>query len=257
MSPGTTTRRAFRPVGVARVATTVAAALSLSLVLGGCFGTIGKVVNAARAAVSAASNLKSLESQIQKGENASFEATYKSTGSGQTASTFILAQEPGGKYAYIAPGAAGSSGSEFFANGKNQYECSQDTSGGKWSCIETAEAAGGTVDADPFYAFTGAYAYTIMEGLDVAAAFEGYHVTNSSTSLNGIAVKCVGFSGKSNGVTESYKWCVTKDGILGLSQTKSSNASDNSSFEITKLNTSPASSLFQPPSGATITSESA
>jgi hypothetical protein len=230
----------------------------LSLVLGGCFGSVGKVVNAVHAAVNAAANLKNLGSEIQKGENASYEATYKSTGSGQSSSTVTFAQEPGGKYAFIAPGSAGSGGSEFFANGKNQYECSQDSAGSKWTCIESTEPSSTAGDeADPFFAYTGAYVYSIIEALQVEAAIAGFHVTNSTTSVNGISLKCVALSGKSNGQTENDEWCITKDGVLGLVKNTSSTSSGNSSFEITRLDTSPPSSIFQPPSDATITPESA
>jgi outer membrane lipoprotein-sorting protein len=274
MSPDTTGQQLRQPAvalpagelhavarhAVARRAVAAFAALTLSLTLGGCFGSIGKVVKAVHAAVNAAGNLKGLQSEIQKGEKTSYEATYKTTGSGSSSSTITFAQEPGGKYAYIAPSSAGSGGSEFIANGKNQYECTQDTNGAKWSCIQSAEASGSSsFDGDPFYGFTGAYYYTVIEALSVEAAVIGYHVTNSTSSVNGISLKCVSLSGKTNGQSENDEWCVTSDGILGLVKTSggSSSSSSASSFEITHLTTSPSGSVFQPPSGATITTESA
>ena len=156
------------------------------------------------------------------------------------------------------PSSNGSGGTDFSANGKNQYDCTQASSGGAWSCVESAQPANTSgFNGDPFYIYTGAYYYTIIESLSVVAALAGYKVTNSTTHVSGISLKCVAFSGKSNGVSQNDKWCVTKDGILGLVKDTSSNSGDNSSFEITGLNRSPSSSIFQPPKGASITQSTA
>ena len=149
----------------------------------------------------------------------------------------------------------GSGATDFVADGKNQYECSQG-SGTKWSCIQSAEPAGtASIDGDPFFAFTGAYVYGIIETLQVEAAIAGFHVANSTTTVNGISLKCVSISGKENGQTEDYEWCITADGIVGLVKSTGSSAGDNSSFEIKKLDTSPPASIFEPPAGAALTTE--
>jgi hypothetical protein len=239
------------PLGGRRAGAAATAVLSLSLVLGGC--GIGKVINAVHALADAAGSLKNLQSEIQKGEKASYEATYATTGSGGSSSPITFAQEPGGKYAFMQNATSGSGGTDFVADGKNQYECSQ-VSGSKWSCVQSAEPSGtGSFAGDPFFAFTGAYVYGIVEALRVEAAIEGFKVTNSTTTVNGISLKCVAISGKANGQTEDYKWCITSDGILGLVKSTGSSAGDNSSFEITKLDTSPPASIFEPPSGASLT----
>jgi hypothetical protein len=228
------------PLGGRRAGAAATAVLSLSLVLGGC--GIGKVINAVHALADAAGSLKNLQSEIQKGEKASYEATYATTGSGGSSSPITFAQEPGGKYAFMQNATSGSGGTDFVADGKNQYECSQ-VSGSKWSCVQSAEPSGtGSFAGDPFFAFTGAYVYGIVEALRVEAAI-----------VNGISLKCVAISGKANGQTEDYKWCITSDGILGLVKSTGSSAGDNSSFEITKLDTSPPASIFEPPSGASLT----
>ncbi len=196
MSPDTSTWRAFRPV-VLRRGAAVAAALSLSFGVGGC--AIGNAIKAVLAAVNAVGNLKSLESQIQKGEKAKYEATYKSTSTGSTSSTLTIAQEPGGKWSYSTPASDGSGATSWVSNGKDSYDCSQDTSGGKWTCVETAEAAGSDgIDASPAFAFTGAGYYTVIAGVSVVAAAEGYNVSSLSTSVNGISLKCTKVSGKHN-----------------------------------------------------------
>ena len=251
MSPDTSTWRAFRPVALRRGAA-VAATLSLSFGVGGC--AIGNAIKAVHNLANASHNLKNLESQIQKGENAKYEATYKSTGSGSTSSIITIAQEPGGKWSYGTPASGGSGATAWLANGKDTYDCTQATSGGKWSCEESAESTGSdAIDASPAFAFTGADYAVIIESLSAVAALEGYDVSNSSTSVNGISLKCTKLSGKTNGQSVNDEWCITSDGILGLVKYTGSTASDNSAFTITKLSTNPSSSVFQPPSGAAIT----
>jgi hypothetical protein len=251
MSPDTSTWRAFRPVALRRGAA-VAANLSLSFGVGGC--AVGNAIKAVHNLADAAHNLKNLESQIQKGENAKYEATYKSTGSGSTSSIITIAQEPGGKWSYGTPASGGSGATAWLANGKDTYDCTQATSGGKWSCEESAEATGSNaIDASPAFAFTGADYAVIIESLSAVAALEGYDVSNSSTSVNGISLKCTKLSGKTNGQSVNDEWCITSDGILGLVKYTGSTAGDNSAFTITKLSTNPSSSVFQPPSGAAIT----
>ena len=254
MSPDTSTWRAFRPV-VLRRGAAIAATLSLSFGVGGC--AIGNAIKAVHNLADAAHNLKNLESQIQKGENAKYEATYKSTSTGSTSSTITIAQEPGGKWSYSTPASDGNGATSWLANGKDSYDCSQGTSGGKWSCVETAEAAGSdAIDASPAFAFTGADYAVIIESLSAVAALEGYNVNSSSQSVNGISLKCTKLSGKHNGQVLNDEWCITSDGILGLVKYTGSSTSDNSAFTITSLNKNPSSSVFQPPSGATITMSS-
>jgi hypothetical protein len=259
MSRNTSVRPAFKPAAARQAGTAAVAFVSLSLALAGCGGSIGKIINTVHALANAAGNLKNLSAEIQKGENATYEATYKITSTGSSASTFTFAQEPGGKYAYIAPGSNGSGGTDFVANGKDQYTCSQDSGGAKWSCIETPEPSGTAgLEGDAFYGYSGAYFYSVIESLQVVAAVEGFKVTNSTSSVNGIGLKCVTLTGKENGQSLNDKWCITNDGIMGLVNSSSSggsSSSNNSSFEITKLSTSPSSSVFQPPAGASVTTE--
>ncbi len=228
---------------------------STSLVLGGCgIGSIGKVVNAVHALADAARSLRSLQSEIQKGEKASYEATYETTGGSGLSNIITFAQEPGGKYAFTEPGTAGSGATDVVGDGKNQYECTQSSAGAQWTCLQSAEAAGTSgYGAAPFFDFTGAFVYGLAEALQVEAAIEGFKVTNSTMSVNGIPLKCVSLRGKVNGQEGDYEWCVTSDGILGLARYAGGSAGDGSSFEITKLNTSPPASIFEPPPGASFT----
>jgi hypothetical protein len=254
MSPDTSTWRAFRPVNLRRGAA-VAATLSLSFGVGGC--AIGNAIKAVHAAVNVAGNMKSLESQIQKGENAKYEATYRSTGNGSTASIITIAQEPVGKWSYSTPASDGNGATAWVANGKDTYDCSQASSGGKWSCIESAEATGSdAIDASPMFAFTGADYYAVIEAASVVAVAEGYSVSNTSTSVNGISLKCTKLTGKHDGQSVDEEWCITSGGVLGMVKNAGNSSSNNSAFTITKLSTNPSSSVFEPPSGATITMSS-
>jgi hypothetical protein len=209
------------------------------------------------AAVNAVQNLKSLESQIQKGENTQYEATYKTTTGAQSSSTVTIAQGHGGKWAYIASASDGGGATSWVANGKDTYDCTQATSGGKWSCAESAEASGNdAIDGSPALGYLGSDYYTVVVAISAAAAFKGYDVSNTSTSVNGISLKCTSIKGKDNGQSFDDEWCITDDGILGLVRyTDTTDASQSTAFSITSLNKSPSASLFDAPSGASITME--
>jgi hypothetical protein len=255
MSPDTTTRRAFRPVVLKR-GLALTATLSLSFGVGGC--AVGNVVKAVHALANVAGNMKNLEKEIQKGENAKYEATYKSTGGGSSTSTVTIAQEPGGKWAYNTPASDGNGATSWVANGKDSYDCTQATSGGKWSCMESVEASGNdAIDDSPAVGYLGVGVYAVVDSLSAVAAIEGYSVSNKNTSVNGISLKCTTITGKDNGQSVNDEWCITSDGILGLVKETGSGSSNNSAFTITSLNKSPSSSVFNPPSGAAITMASA
>ena len=91
MSRTTSVRRARQRVAGRRTVAMVVAVTSTSLVLGGCgIGSIGKVVNAVHALADAARSLRGLQSEIQKGEKASYEATYETTGGAGPSSVITL-----------------------------------------------------------------------------------------------------------------------------------------------------------------------
>jgi hypothetical protein len=255
MSRTTSVRRASHPAVGRRAGAVVTIVVSASLVVGGCgIGSIGKVITAVHALADAVRSLRSLQSEIQKGEKVSYEATYQPTGGGGSSAPVTFAEGPGGRYAFMAPATGGSGATDFVADGKNQYECSHAGSGTQWTCLQSPEPQGSSgYDSDEFWAFTGTYVYGVVEALQVEAAIAGFKVTNSTMSVNGIPLKCVAITGKVNGQVENYKWCITGDGILGLVGYGGANAGDNSSFEITQLNMSPPASIFEPPPGASFT----
>jgi hypothetical protein len=65
--------------------------------------------------------------------------------------------------------------------------------------------------------------------------------------VNGFAMQCVDF--QASGVPGTSTICTTAQGILGYVKV----AADATSFEIKSYSSSPPSSLFEPPPGATIT----
>jgi hypothetical protein len=139
-------------------------------------------------------------------------------------------------------------------DGKNQYECTQSGSGAQWACLQSTEGAGSPGPAvASFVDFTGGFVYELAEALQVEAAIQGFKVTNSTMSVNGIPLKCVSLTGKVKGQAGVYEWCVTADGVLGLAKYTGGTAGDGSSFEITKLDMGPPASVFEPPPGASFT----
>jgi hypothetical protein len=227
----------------------------MGLLLSSCgMGSIGRVINTVHAIADAARSLRSLQSEIQKGEKASYQATYETTGSDGPSGVITFAQAPGGKYAFTEPGAGGSGATDLVGDGKNQYECTQSSSGAQWTCLQSAEVPTSPGSAvAPFVDFTGAFVYGLAEALQVEAAVQGFKVTNSTMNANGIPLKCVSLTGKVNGQVGTYEWCVTADGVLGLAKYTGGTRGGGSSFEITKLDTSPPASVFEPPQGASFT----
>lgn len=255
MSRTTSVRRTCLPEAGRRARPAATLVLILGLLLSGCgIGSIGKVINAVHAIADAARSLRSLQSEVQKGEKASYQATYETTGSGGAPTVITFAQELGGKYAFTEPGAGGSGATDLVGDGKNQYECTQSGSGAQWACLQSAEGAGSPGPAvASFVDFTGGFVYELAEALQVEAAIQGFKVTNSTMSVNGIPLKCVSLTGKVKGQAGVYEWCVTADGVLGLAKYTGGTAGDGSSFEITKLDMGPPASVFEPPPGASFT----
>ena len=86
-----------------------------------------------------------------------------------------------------------------------------------------------------------------LKGLSVVAGLAGDKVTTSSKTVNGFAMSCVDLVATGQPGTSTI--CTTAQNILGYVST----AGSSTSFEITHYSTSPASSMFQLPPGATVT----
>jgi hypothetical protein len=86
-----------------------------------------------------------------------------------------------------------------------------------------------------------------LKDFSLAAGLAGDRVTSSNMTVNGFSMQCVGF--QASGVVGTSTICSTAQGILGYVKV----AADPTSFELKSYSSSPPSSLFEPPPGATIT----
>jgi hypothetical protein len=109
----------------------------------------------------------------------------------------------------------------------------------------------GTADAATenkiFDFYTPSHWVSFLREFALAAGLAGDKVSSSTMTVNGFAMTCVDLVAP--GVTGTSTICTTAQGILGYVNV----ASDPVSFEIEKFSTSPPSSLFALPPGATIT----
>ena len=96
--------------------------------------------------------------------------------------------------------------------------------------------------------YSGAYWIDFLKIYSAAAALQGVTIHSTTMSVNGFALQCAVVTNRATPTTTS-KWCVTYQGILGYVSVSAKSAD----FEIKSYSSSPPASLFQPPSGATIT----
>ncbi len=185
------------------------------------------------------SQLKTLENNLSKNNHATFEAVYQGTSGGKSIS-FTIAQSPPKSNFTVSTGA--SQGGEVIDNGKATYFCSSQN--GQESCL--SEGAG---SANPFSELEGLYSSApVIAALTeaktgLASRLSGYKVVAGTSTFAGQAATCVTVTIKGN---KTGKYCVTKKGVLAYSGTSSSQY-----FALTKYSSSPPSSLFALPAGAT------
>jgi hypothetical protein len=233
---------------LARPAALLLSVAAVTLALSGC-----SVVKAVHALATGNKSLNNLTKQLQTNENAKYSVTYETTGS--SPSTVQYAQDPPTNFAYISPGTNNSGGSEIVQNSTGFYDCSQassssGSSGGQWTCLKVSAAQTGTY-TDLFQFYTGAYWYTILDAYSSIAALAGVRITSKTMSVNGFSLQCIdisGTTGTSQNDNGNGTFCVTSQGILGYVASQGS----SSVFEIKDYSSSPASSLFQLPAGATV-----
>ena len=241
-----------RAVGLALLAVLVG-----GLGLTGC-GIISKVKSAVGTAERNKATMESFTNKIQAGPT-TFEATYVTTGS--SPATVVYAVQPPNGLSFSdtpsGPGAANGPGKFQFIVKPNRrvrlYPPSSTTGSGgssgsssKWACekLPKASAADYTNILD-FY--TPTHWVNFLKGLSVVAGLAGDKVTTSSKTVNGFAMSCVDLVATGQPGTSTI--CTTAQNILGYVST----AGSSTSFEITHYSTSPASSMFQLPPGATVT----
>ena len=122
--------------------------------------------------------------------------------------------------------------------------CNQ--SGAAWTCVQLPQSEFGTLE-NAFQIYKGAYWGQILAGMEAGAAAGGITVTPSTMSAAGQQLQCATYSGGSAGAGGEV--CVTSDGVLGYVHS----LANGTTFQLSSYSTSPSSSLFGLPQGATVT----
>jgi len=198
-------------------------------------------------------------STMQSNQDVTFEATYVTTG--RAPATIVYAVQPPTGLAFIdtpsqsSPTTTGTGdnlagGVRIIVNSAGEFVCTPPSSGAgsgsKWSCEKLPKAAEKTENAI-FGFYTPAHWVNFLKIFSLAAGFAGDSVTSSSLTVNGFPMHCVDFV--ATGVKGTSTICTTSQGILGYVKV----AGDSTSFEIKSYSSSPSTSLFQLPAGATVT----
>jgi hypothetical protein len=191
--------------------------------------------------------IDSFSTTLQSGTATAFEATYVTTGSAPA--TIVYAVQPPTGVAFDDTPSGGTGDTtpvHIVVNSSGEFACSMSGSGTRWTCqkLGTADAA---TENKIFDFYTPSHWVSFLREFALAAGLAGDKVSSSTMTVNGFAMNCVDLVAP--GVTGTSTICTTAEGILGYVNV----ASDSVSFEIEKFSTSPPSSLFALPPGATIT----
>ncbi len=216
--------------------------IAVALGLTGC----SKVINAIKtvhnvlhqgAAISALSN------KLKSADKNPYEVTYVTTGSSPV--TTELASSPPHELAFRTT--VSGQVLDVIENSSGEFACSRGlSSSATWSCAEVKGAEVETYKV--MYAlYSGAYWIDFLKLYSAAAALQGVTIHSTNMTVNGFALQCDVIVNKKSPSTS--KWCVTSQGVLGYVSVSSAKAD----FEIKSYSSSPPSSLFQVPTGATIT----
>lgn len=257
--------------------------------LTGCSAAAKSLINnATHGLIGGNSALNAFTSKVQNGDTSTYEVTYENTGS--SPSTVTYAELPPHEFAFITT-QSGSGNVEVLQNSSGEYECSQNStsnaplaagstgsgatgsgttgtgttgsgttgssssgttgsagsSASKWSCLDIGPADE-TEYQDLFQFYTGSYWIDFLKVYSGVAALDGVHITSKNMTVNGFKLSCVVIKGGNNNPGTST-YCVTSQGILGYV----ASSGESSDFEIKSYSSSPPSSLFQLPAGASIT----
>jgi hypothetical protein len=203
-------------------------------------------------------NLKALTNSINRAKNLTYQATYTSVNGGQTSTVTIAQSPPKSNFS--------TSSGQVINDGKNTYYCSTSGSGSGNSGSSGSTGSSGNSGSTSSTSKTGAVQCISVKGsnplLGLESAFSpalalqafseaqqglvsrlfGIKVSSSSATYAGQPSTCVTVNVRGR----SGKYCVTKQGLLAYA-----GASSASYFQLTKYSSSPASSLFSLPAGAT------
>jgi hypothetical protein len=227
-----------------RIGFTVATLAMVGMLGAGC-SVVGKVRNAVHNVESNKATIDSFTQNLQSGQSTAFEATYTTTGSAPATVVYAVDPSVSGLAFHETQTGANASNLQLIVNSSGEYACNQ-SAGAAWSCQKLGQADAAAQN-QIFDLYTPAHWVNFLKGVSLVAGLAGDTVTSSTMSLNGFDMNCVDLV--AHGVPGTSTICSTTQGILGYVKV----ASDSTSFQITNYSSSPSSSLFQLPPGATVT----
>ncbi len=193
------------------------------------------VAVAGTAGASKSSGLNNLQKELQNESKAKFEATYIVTNQGSSNSTMVLAQSPPNSYMK-------SSGATLISTGKKTYYCSTE-SGSATTCVSES-GANPLAGLAELFSSTAILTEVRSFSGELAAHIAGLSVKTSSKTVAGQPSTCVTVKSASS---QKSEWCVTNsNGVLTYEN------SGTNSVTLKSFTSSPPSSLFTLPSGATV-----
>lgn len=220
------------------------------LVLIGCGSTgcsiVAKVRNAAHTVESDKATIDAFTTKIQSGVPPKFEVTYTTTGSAP-AKIIYAVDAPTGLAFIDTPSGSNSPNLDIVVNSSGEYSCSAASGSGSRPSCQRVQPANQAAQNQLFDFYTAAHWVAFLKGFSLTAGLAGDKVTSSTMTVNGFRMSCVDFNAP--GVPGTSTICTTAQGILGYVKV----ASETTSFEITSFTTSPSTSLFELPPGATVT----
>lgn len=243
MTPSTT-RTVPRTSGLRRASAGAAALAVACALLAGC-SVVSQIHKIEHTVEGNKATVDAFTQKIQNGEATPFEATYVTSGS--SPATVVYAVRPPTDLAFSLTPTGGGPSTKIVVNSTGEYACVPGTSGSSsWTCTKLPQASAKT-ENEIFDFYTAAHWVEFLRDFSLVAGLAGDKVSQSSMTVNGVAMSCVDFVAAGEPGTSTI--CTTPQGVLGYVKV----AGDSTTFEITSYTTSPPDSDFELPAGATIT----
>lgn len=223
----------------------LALAVLAAVGLTGC-GVISKINNIRHAVEGNRTIIKQFTQGLKNTKAMPFQVSYVTTGDSPTTVTYAVRPPNDVAFSQVGSG-SGTSQINLISNASGEYSCSQDTSGGQWTCQKLG-VAGATAQNALFAIYTPSHWVAFLEAFSIAAGLAGDKVTTSNMSVNGFSMNCIDFTAKDVKGTSTI-CTTTSQGILGYVKV----AGQPASFEIKAYTATPPDSAFQLPAGATVT----
>jgi hypothetical protein len=182
------------------------------------------------------SSVDDFASDLQKGKNVEFDATYESKTSGGTdASTFRVAQK---KPKSLFETTSGDSTTTIINDGTDTFVCSKSGTEDV-TCIKSPSGSGASSAAAPMLALVDAG--NIAQTLRGYDRLPGIDVSRSSKTFAGEKATCVSVKVRGGGAGNDGTWCATDSGVIAYVE------SGGSTLELTDFSTDVSDSTFELP----------